>query len=270
LHDISHLKAVERMKDEFISTVSHELRTPITAIVLLTEALNKYYDRMTPEQILKRVGQLRTQSNVLSEMVESILDVSRMEMHGRQNSMRPVNLSNVVRDIVGELQPSALAREQTIEFAINNETAVIVRGEQMDFARIWRNLINNAIKYTPEGGDIYIRMERFHNSGVVEPTPPRLACWSSVLTMLDMTHHDYVVGQVEDTGYGIRPEDFGGLFKRFDRGWAKESNIPGTGLGLPMVRELLATYGGDIHVSSELNQGSIFTFWIPVEDEVNL
>ena len=268
LHDISHLKAVDRMKDKFISTVSHELRTPITVIVLLVEALSKYYERMTEEQVMKRVDQLRTQSNVLSEMVESILDISRLEMREQKHSTDAIDMGIVVAEVINELQPSAIAKKQTVKL-ITGANSAIVLGEQQDFARVWRNLINNAIKYTPEGGRIDVRMQSVHNSAADDLRQSDFADQSHLFTLLHDTQQGYVIGQVEDTGYGIRPEDFESLFKRFDRGWAKESNIPGTGLGLPLVRELLAIYGGDIYVSSEVNHGSVFTFWIPIEEETN-
>lgn len=262
LHDISHLKAVERMKDEFISTVSHELRTPISAIVLLTEALNTYYDRMTNDQIMKRLQQLRVQSNVLVEMVEAILDLSRLQRHRQKSEMVSADMSTIVAELIAELEPTAAARHQTLTF-VGTEQPVILAGEPTDFARIWRNLVSNAIKYTPELGTIDVRLKYVPKNELAALAQSGLDNVAVLTTSLDLANHSYVLGQVKDNGHGIRPEDFERLFKRFERGWAKESNIPGTGLGLSLVRELLTLYGGDIHVSSRLGEGSTFTFWIP-------
>jgi signal transduction histidine kinase len=134
-----------------------------------------------------------------------------------------------------------------------------VTGDYMDFTRIWRNLLSNAIKYTPEQGRVVVRLGCLCKEENAEE-----AAWLE----LARRYRPCVVGQVEDNGHGIQPEDLENLFRRFHRGWAKYSNIPGTGLGLPLVRELLTIYGGDIHVDSRPDEGSIFTFWIPIEEEL--
>jgi signal transduction histidine kinase len=137
----------------------------------------------------------------------------------------------------------------------------MMTGDFMDFSRIWRNLISNAIKYTPEKGLVTVRLACLTKE-TPNPLPADLR-WLEIA----QNYRPCMVGQVEDTGHGIQPEDLENLFKRFHRGWAKYSNVPGTGLGLSLVRELLTIYGGDIHVSSHLEQGSIFTFWIPIEED---
>ncbi len=250
LHDISRLKEIERMKDSFISTVSHELRTPIAAVVLLAEALNRHREKMSEEQLVRKLQQLHAQAMVLSEMVEMILDLSRVEAHTGQRGTQPVDMIQVVHNVVSELRSSAELKIQTLSLEAP-AGSLVISGDYLDFTRIWRNLISNGIKYTPDAGQVTVRLVALGDSPAPAFVPDAVA-----------EHRPCIVGQVEDTGHGIQNLD--DLFKRFDRGWAQHSTIPGTGLGLPLVRDLLRIYGGDIHVSSVLNQGSIFTFWIPI------
>lgn len=133
----------------------------------------------------------------------------------------------------------------------------------MDFVLIWRNLINNAIKYTPESGQIWLRMVQIENAYQLHSLP--LSDKESLLPHLNFSDQNYVIGQIEDTGHGIHENDMTQLFTRFYRGWAKESNIHGTGLGLSLVKDLLKTYQGGILVKSVYNEGSIFTFYLPTK-----
>ncbi len=263
IRDISYLKEVDRVKDNFISMVSHELRTPISVMTLISGGLRKYYDRMTEEQRLKKLDQIETQAEVLAELVESVLDVSRLEARKKQRGQDAVDMSEVTLKIVKQLQPDAEAKKQTLQLSLEN-SPILLTGDSVDFGRVWRNLINNAIKYTPEQGQIFVRLGIAHKNGhetIVLPAP-----FAPSACEFNPGYNAFVVGQVEDTGHGIHPEDFPYLFTRFYRGWAKQSGIPGTGLGLSLVRELLEIYGGGIHVTSQVNAGSVFTFWLPIEE----
>ncbi len=262
-HDITHLKEMERIKDNFISMVTHELRTPIAGILLISKQLMKYYSRMEEEQRLQKIQQLHTQSNIMSELVESVLDISRLEASSRKSAKYQVDMLPIVQGVLGELTLSASEKEQILKFS-HDSIPGKVQGDAVDYARIWRNLIGNAIKYTPPERTIHVRL------GVIEKQDARPLISSPTLSSLDtLSTHDwmeglYCVGQVEDTGYGISEDELPHIFERFHRGWAKQSDIPGTGLGLALVKELLLSFGGDIAVESQVNQGSIFTFWVPL------
>lgn len=266
MHDISHLKAVERMKDQFISTVNHELRNPLAGIVLSSNTLHTYFERMTDDQRKRKIDQIRNQSRVMSELVDAILDMARLEARGEDVASEPIELCSVLQDVIAEQQPMAESKNQQIE-AVYEVDALTMLGDRTDFARIWRNLISNAIKYTPEGGTITTRLGKCRKidhdefeSGVAE--------WQLRHPQVyDLNPGEYFVGQIEDTGHGMDEADLENLFTRFHRGWAKRSQIPGTGLGLALVRELLDLYGGDIYVHSQLDVGSIFTFLIPLNSE---
>lgn len=257
-HDISQLKEAERMKDNFVSMVTHELRTPITSMMLLSNGLNKYYDRMDEDLRRQKLHRMNEQVIVMAELVESVLDTSRLEARNRPRTLNKVNLAQVAERVSKELSPAIHEKEHRL--SLNHDEGTIVAGDVIEFARIWRNLIHNAIKYTSQQGHIVVatgtltvRQEGTH--------------WSPSLTIppgfeTQLPAGCYVIGQVRDTGHGIAPDDIPQLFTRFYRGWAKQSNIQGTGLGLSLVRDLLELYGGGIHVYSELGVGSLFTFWL--------
>lgn len=261
VRDVSDFKAIDRVKDNFISMVSHELRTPISVMTLITGGMRKYYERMTDEQRLKKLEQIEAQAAVLAELVESVLDISRMDARQKQRGTESVDMSEIALKEVMQLRPTAEVKQQMLDLSLET-SPILLTGDAVDFSRIWRNLINNAIKYTPEKGRILVRLGLARRTGHNHVILP--ASFAPAACTFDPHDTTFVVGQIEDTGHGIQPEDFPYLFTRFYRGWAKQSNIPGTGLGLSLVRELLDIYGGGIQVSSAVNTGSVFTFWLPL------
>jgi PAS domain S-box-containing protein len=263
IRDITELKEVERIKDKFISTVSHELRTPITSIMLSVNNMKNYYHRMTDDQRIAMIGRLDTQSNVLAEMVEGILDISRIEARQSVRTDTPCDLAALTRKVVSELQTDLRSKNLQLDFDFHPGSK-IVYGEAIDFSRIWRNLISNAIKYTLENHQIWVRIGyvTIHPDGTCTATP-NLSAFTPPANLAAGT---YVTGQVEDSGRGIPPDQMKSLFTRFYRGWAGQSNIPGTGLGLALVRELLSLYNGAIGADSQLGVGSCFTFYLTQHD----
>jgi signal transduction histidine kinase len=257
---------MERMKDNFISMVTHELRTPLTGILLISKQLQQYYRRMSEEQILNKVEQLHMQSEVMAELVESILDISRLEARQSQTPSEHVDMLSVVQGIVAELLHLASEKQQSLAL-FHDPIAGTIEADAVDLARIWRNLIGNAIKYTSEGGNIEVRLGTMQVENdrlyLVTPTIHQLEEFAASASPAGR----YCVGQVQDTGLGIAAEDLPHVFERFHRGRAKQYNIPGTGLGLALVNELLTHYRGAIHIASQLGQGTTVTFWMPLVEE---
>lgn len=248
--DISEYKAVERMKDQFISTVNHELRTPVTGMILGAETLDRYYHRLNENQRLAKISQIQQQGKSMMELIDAILDLARFESRKHTPGDTAVDMVRVMSQIVEEMRPNAENREQLL--TVSCELDVLeYNGDYTDFSRVWRNLISNAIKYTPEAGKIDVRLS-VEDAG------------TSVLLPADLPEERYAVGQVQDNGQGIAHEDIKHLFTRFYRGQASASGISGTGLGLSLVREILVLYGGNIRVESKVGEGSTFTFWLPV------
>ncbi len=261
VRDVSAFKEIDRVKDNFISMVSHELRTPISVMTLVTGGMRKYYERMTDEQRLKKLEQIETQAAVLAELVESVLDISRMDARQKQRGTEAVDMTEIALKVVMQLRPTAEVKQQMLDLSLET-SPIVLKGDAIDFSRIWRNLINNAIKYTPEKGKIFVRLGLARRTGHGHVLLP--ASFVPANCAFDSQDTTFVIGQIEDNGHGIQPEDFPYLFTRFFRGWAKQSGIPGTGLGLSLVRELLDIYGGGIQVNSAVDMGSVFTFWLPL------
>jgi PAS domain S-box-containing protein len=265
IHDISHLKEVERLKSDFVSNVSHDLRTPVAGMLLNLSTLQGYYERLTEEKRLEKIKQAHAQVKTLAEMVDGILDLSRIEARGKARSNELVDIVAAAREIVTELEPSATAKQQHIILSTLH-SEMIVPGEHGDFARIWRNLVGNATKYSPNSCSIRLHL------GLMAKTNGKIHLSENLLPSQfdvppDLNEGSYFVGQVQDEGYGIPVEDFKDLFTRFHRGWAKTGSIAGSGLGLSVVFELLKFYGGGIHVTSKPEEGSLFTFWLPGHQE---
>ncbi len=263
IRDITHLKQVERMKDQFISMVSHELRTPVSSIMLSASTLQRHYDRLTDEQIQRKLGQIGQQAKNLTELVTTVLDISRLDAGIGKSDKEMVNAGQILRHVVSELSDQAKAKRIRVGLSMCGH-AMHVIGERTDIARIWQNLLSNAIKYTDEGGQVNVNLYSACPDEDTDCELPDLTAFTDALP-LDFSLETYLVGMVQDNGHGIRPQDIDQLFKRFFRGWATATNITGTGLGLALVRDILRSYDGDIAVSSELGVGSTFCFWMPID-----
>ncbi|MCL4253940.1 MAG: PAS domain S-box protein, partial [Anaerolineae bacterium] len=256
LYDISHHKEVERVKDAFISMVSHELRTPITSIMLSVSTVNRFYERLTEAQRRRKLLQMSEQARTLSELVTSILDVARFSTRENKRSETIVDVAQVLHDVVSECIDQATADDKQIHVEVINEQTHM-QGDQTDIMRIWNNLLSNAIKYTANGGEIVAKLY----GGISMRQLAELGDFIHDLPS-DIIEGQYIVGLVKDNGHGIRPEDAPQMFTRFFRGWATNTNILGTGLGLSYVRDLLHLYGGDITFRSTLGVGTTFCFWL--------
>lgn len=264
-HNISSLKEAERLKSNFVSMVTHELRTPIATMSLIARQLNQYYDRMKEEMRLHKIQQLDVQAQTMAELLESVLDLSRFEARTPSNKKQvDVIMSSVVNTVVENLNPAFTKKNQSLNVLIDDHIPV-VSGDPVEYTRIWQNLISNAIKYTDDNGEINVRLGTMQIANSESVT----ASSSLDLPLQERPINDgaYLIGQVSDNGRGIAPEYIKQLFVRFNRGWAENSNIPGTGLGLSLVKDLLEFYEGEIHVTSQLGEGTQFTFWIPIATE---
>lgn len=260
IRDITHLKEVERAKDAFISMISHELRTPIASIGLSSDTLITYYDKISDERRLQKLDQIRQYANVLSELVTSILDFARFNNGKIRDAHTGFDLPELAREVIAELTPQAELKQQRIE-AYVDAAGITIQGNRTDIGRIWRNLIGNAIKYCGVGSTVNVTL--CASASVGEAHCAALDVFDGQIPTAVMEGR-FVLGLVQDNGPGIREDDRAHLFTRFFRGWAAETDIPGTGLGLSLVKEILQAYGGDVVVHSVVGAGTAFCFWLPI------
>jgi PAS domain S-box-containing protein len=237
VRDISTLKEVDRMKDAFVSNVSHELRTPITSLRLYHDLLVR-----NPQRSEVYLERLEREINRLNGIIEDLLRLSRLDRGRLDVTMERVDLDELVGQYVHDRRPLANRSGLSLQW-IPSGSPAIVEADPGLLEQVVGILLTNALNYTPEGGDITIKVERGQQDG-----------------------KEGVVFSVCDTGRGITPEEQRHLFDRFFRGGAaQESGTPGTGLGLAIAREIIQRHNGSIEVSSEgvPGKGSEFRVWLP-------
>jgi PAS domain S-box-containing protein len=218
-------------KSEFLSRMSHELRTPLNAILGFAQLLEM--DAVDDDQSESAQQILRAGGHLL-DLINEVLDLSRIEAGKLSLSLEPVSVRDVLRDAVGLIRPLASQRGITVHTDGCDETELYVRADLQRLKQVVLNFLSNAIKYNREGGAIFL--------------------------CLCVTEDERVRIGVRDTGPGIPEEKRERLFVPFDRLDAHESEIEGTGLGLVLSRGIAEAMGGRIGLESEVGEGS--TFWI--------
>jgi PAS domain S-box-containing protein len=231
---ITHLKELERLKNEFVSTVSHDLRSPLTSIRGFVDLIE-----MTgplSEQQKMFVGKIRNGVTDITSLIEELLDLGRIES-GAAFEFEPLDVSEIIVDAVETLRGHASTKRQWLQISVPPHLPLVL-GNRLRLSQVVSNLVGNAIKYTPEEGDIKVWAEE---------------------------QNSQVLVAIQDTGIGISAEDQARLFEKFYRVKSKETeDIPGTGLGLAITKTIIEKHSGRIWVDSELGKGSTFTFLLPV------
>jgi signal transduction histidine kinase len=240
--DISAIKDVEREKDEFLASVSHDLRNPLAGIRGWAQILRRRAARL-PEAERDRwrndLTTIETAATRMGTLIDELLDLTHVQM-GRALELRPeaTDLLQLARRVVADHQQ--LATRHSLQVCSELEQLV---GE-WDPARLERvvgNLVSNAIKYSPEGGEVRITVARDEFDG---------AGWA--------------VLSVQDQGVGIPQEDLPRIFERFYRASNVASQIAGTGIGLAGAKQLVELHGGSIEVQSVPERGSTFVVRLPL------
>ncbi|MCK4472613.1 MAG: GAF domain-containing protein, partial [Anaerolineae bacterium] len=236
LSDVSRLRELDRMKTQFVSNVSHELRTPISNVKLYLSLL----ERGKPEKRMRYLEVLQQESTRLENLIENLLDLSRLDAGRALIIPRPVALQDLLENLVEIHRQTAAAKDLHLETQFP-PTVPPANGDRNQIIQVLSNLIANAISYTPSGGEIAVRL----GTAEAEGCP-------------------YVTITVADSGIGIPPDELPHIFDRFFRGEQTQVlTVPGTGLGLAIVKEIVELHQGRIEVESELGQGSTFTVWLP-------
>lgn len=227
-------EAANRAKDEFLANLSHELRNPLTSLMAWVDLLRTgTLDEANWEQALEVIEQsVKTQN----QLIEDILDVSRITSGKLRLNSRPLDLQPVVQTSLSSVHLAAVAKTIQIVPSLNS---VIVMGDGNRLQQVLWNLLSNAIKFTPAGGRVDITLAQVEDQAQI---------------------------QVRDTGQGIRAELLAQIFERFYQGDSSTTKAnQGLGLGLAIVRHLVELHGGTVQAESAgEGQGATFTIWLPV------
>ena len=243
IHDVSHVRQLERIRADFVANVSHELRTPLTTIQGYAETLldtKSTKNKKRKEFIVK----ILKHSTRLSRLVSDLLELARLESGDIKLKRSLCHLNVFHEQVLDVFEPVLEESGLTLKWEIPEDLPQVNVDSRL-FMQVFVNLIDNAIKYTPDGGEIDISAE------VVE-------------TAADVVNE--IVVHIKDTGIGIPSESQPRVFERFyrvDTGRARE--MGGTGLGLAISKHILLCHNGRIWLDSELGQGTVFHFAIPIE-----
>ncbi len=236
LHDTTELRRLERLRQEFVANVSHELKTPLTGIKLCTETLlaGAVED---PEHRIRFLEQIASQGERLHMLILDMLSLARVESGEELFEFEAVSVPSVVDACLERHRPKAEALHQTLDLESKPDSAPHVWADQEAVGQILDNLLDNALKYTPEGGHIRVG-------------------WGE--------DGEQVWIQVADDGIGVPDADLPRIFERFYRvDKARSRQMGGTGLGLAIVKHLTQAMKGNVQAASVLGRGATFTVRLP-------
>jgi signal transduction histidine kinase len=232
---IDERDAIARQREDFVSRLTHDLRTPLIAADRMYNLMSEGALGELKPEFAEVIDSLTRSNQNLLEMVNTLLEVYRYEADRKTIYFAPVNLTEIVKEVVTEL--IALAQQKQLEIKLELEKTEI-NGDNLELRRVITNLIGNAIKYTNRG---------------------------TIIVKL-IQDGDFVTFSVADTGQGISPEEQQWLFNRFSQG---HHHLGGSGLGLHLSRQIVESHQGTINVQSQLGQGSLFTVNFPISVTIN-
>ncbi len=240
LKDITHFKELDALKSDFVSTVSHDLRSPLTLVRGYTTMLDMVGD--LNEQQNDYVRKIIIGVEGISLLVTTLLDLGRIEAGvGLKVEMLPVG--DIVQRVIDAFQLQATQKRINLQAVIAEDSPPLIEADQALLQQALHNLVENAIKYTPDEGKVIVRIQPRNQS---------------------------LLFSVQDTGIGVSPVDQPRLFEKFYRSSDRKAKSErGTGLGLAIVKSIVERHGGQIGVESKLGEGSIFYFEIPLRHEAS-
>ena len=235
-NDVSERRRVDRIRRDFVANASHELRTPLTSIRGFVEALED--GGLEETEVAKRfLSRVRANADRMASLVDDLLELSRLESGAQPASLEPLDCRAVARDVVASFAKIAARKSIALDSALAPAPEVLSDGDRL--RRILEHLVDNALKYTPDGGRVTVRVA---------------------------AEGEAVLVSVEDTGPGISKEHLPRLFERFYRvDTARSRELGGTGLGLSIVKHLAESIGATVYVTSVTGQGSQFSVRLRAE-----
>jgi two-component system, OmpR family, phosphate regulon sensor histidine kinase PhoR len=240
VEDVSELRRLQRIRAEFIDNLSHELRTPLSSIALLAETLvaeaRATGDALSP-RLRDRIAKIEVETANLVQMVDEMLDLSRIESGGPMRMDDLVDMGILASEAARRLAPFAERQRVTFSVEVADELPML-RGNEQRLGQVLLNLVHNAVKFSPDGGEV---------------------------TIAAGADAGDVVVSVEDRGIGIERADLGRIFERFYKADRARVHGGGTGLGLAIARHIVEAHGGTIDATSRIGLGSTFTVRLPVD-----
>ncbi|NOY53302.1 MAG: HAMP domain-containing protein [Deltaproteobacteria bacterium] len=260
-------QAANRAKSSFLANMSHELRTPLNAIIGFAELLEGRYFGELNEKQAEHLHQILESGRHLLSLVEDILNLSMIEVGQVSFSPSRVNMRRLLEESLMLIREKAIRHNIRLVARID-EVPEWMMSDERKVKQIVFNLLSNAAKFTPEGGEIRIEAERIETAGLSERVPPLFR--EEVRMVLDPGHRSYLLVSVSDTGIGIDRAAWKGIFLPFaQQDETVIKRFGGTGLGLSVCRELIHLHSGAIWVESEPGKGSVFTFVLPLLQKGN-
>lgn len=237
---LREIEVVSKTKSDFISSVSHELRTPLTSVKGFSSLLVEEKFGKLPPEAKERLKKIDENVNKLVEMVNTLLDISRIESGKVETKIAPSDIVKLIKDTGDFLLPQLQAKE--IKFNLEVPENLIVYMDKNLIERVLINLVNNAVKFTPKGGEIKITCKREGLRAVIS---------------------------VRDTGLGIEQENLEKIFQEFFRvDNTTNREVRGTGLGLSLVKRIIENHKEKIWAESEVNKGATFYFTLKLSENV--
>jgi two-component system phosphate regulon sensor histidine kinase PhoR len=262
LRDETDSRRNERARADFLANASHELRTPLASLSGFIETLRGHArdDVAARERFL---GIMQAQAERMSRLIDDLMSLSRIELNEHIAPAGRVDLGLAVTDVVDALAPLAQSRGVRLSADLPPTGEVLAEGDRDQIVQVAQNLIDNALKYTPDGGTVRIQVLSGPETFVTAPRSPG----ASRLTLLGPDHaagETYAALRVADEGPGIAREYLPRLTERFYRVEGQKSGErSGTGLGLAIVKHIINRHRGGLMVESAVGEGAAFTAWLP-------
>ena len=233
-------RQASRAKTDFLSNMSHDIRTPMNAIAGFTQILERHLD--SPEILKENIAKIKKSSQILLDLINDVLDVSRIESGKVILDEQPVNLVSLTEETADLIRPSVMKHRHQLVTSFDLPDGMFL-GDALRIRQILMNLLSNAVKFTPDGGEI------------------KFLAWEDGN---DNTRYRNIHFQIQDNGFGMSQEFQQHIFEPFERAQETES-LQGTGLGMTITRNLIHLMNGVIEFNSELGEGTCFHVMLPMK-----